>query len=169
MPFKPEEAEVVADIELRARFAPLHKPPKLDGALAERRLAGNLRVLHDDKVSSLAAADYDQMQGASSMMREAERIHAEIVEACAEALPRFTACPTLDVVDIDGKARVLRQIWVTVAKMDGDGEPQMVIKEQEPEEEEEEEEREAAVEGEGKEGGSEAGRHDELEHLLELV
>jgi len=168
MPFKPEEAEVVADIELRARFSPLQKPPKLDGELHERRLAGNLRVIHDDAVSALAAQDYDQMQGASSMMREAEQIHSEIVEACAEVPPRFTKCPELKVKDIDGKTRVLHKIWVTVEEMggNGDSEPQMIIKEHPPENKQDRADAEPLEQHRNSAAASDVSNFD---HLLDVV
>ena len=81
LPFTKREQIIVADIALRKQLQLYREPAVLDEEpdVNKRRSVGNLHVQHTDEYCEYAAASYDPMEGASSMIRVARDSDGEFV------------------------------------------------------------------------------------------
>lgn len=123
LPLAPLERAVVADTELRRFLGRYRDPPVEEGPRVNMRLLGNLVVHHDPDLCESFAEHYQEMEGASSLLRPVKDLinrltRMEINNELANAPKRL----------IDD--RDVSDVWFSV---DEDGNHQILLRKPEPE------------------------------------
>jgi len=90
LPFTEDERDVVADMEIRRKFQQWRTPAVLQGPKEERKLYGNLHLVHTPDFLEYAVSQYTAMEGASSMARVVETVDGDFALKMSENKFRLT-------------------------------------------------------------------------------
>ena len=90
LPFTEDEREVVADMEIRNKFQQWRTQAVLKGPEEERKLYGNLNLVHTPDFLEYAVSQYAAMEGASSMARVVEGVDGDFVLGLSEGKFRLS-------------------------------------------------------------------------------